>query len=62
MAKRVVTYGAIAVVFVTFLGGWYADAMNTGVREDMKPGCHTDYYFWVIPAGWYCASIKTGPP
>jgi hypothetical protein len=22
--------------------------------EDMKLGCHTDYYLWVIPVGGWC--------
>ena len=54
MAKRVVAYGA-AVVFVALLGGCVADAMITVAPEHMKPGCHTDYYLWVIPVGGYCA-------
>ena len=54
MAKRVVAYGA-AVVFVALLGGCFADAMITVAPEDMKPGCHTDYYLRVFPVGGYCA-------
>jgi hypothetical protein len=32
-------------------GGCVADMMST---EDMKLGCHTDYYLWVIPVGGWC--------
>ena len=54
MAKRVVAYSAV-VVFVALLGGCVADAMITVAPEDMKPGCHKDYYLRVIPVGVYCA-------
>ena len=54
MAKRVVAYSVILVI-VALLGGYVADTMITGAPEDMKPGCHTDYYLRVIPVGGYCA-------
>ncbi|MEJ7842635.1 MAG: hypothetical protein WKF95_12775 [Rubrobacter sp.] len=57
MTKRIVACG-IAVVFIVLVGGGVADAMNSVAAEDMKPGCHTDYYLRVIPVGMYCASIK----
>jgi hypothetical protein len=48
--KRIVAYG-VAVVFLALLVGFYADAMN---YDDLKLGCHTDYYLWVIPVGGAC--------
>ncbi len=59
MTKRLVAYG-VAAVFLALLGGWAADTMITVAPEDMKPGCHTDYYLRVIPVGGYCAD-PAGP-
>jgi hypothetical protein len=54
-AKRVVAYG-VAVVFLALVGGCAADAMIPVAPEDMKRGCHTDYYLRVFPTGqFYCA-------
>ena len=54
MAKRVVAYG-VAVLIVALVGGCVADAMIPVAPEDMKRGCHTDYYLWVVPIDSYCA-------
>ncbi len=61
MGKRLVAYGVV-VVFVALLVGGIADAMNAVVAEDMKPGCHRDYYLWVLPVGMYCADLASPPP
>jgi hypothetical protein len=61
MGKRLVAYGVV-VVFVALLLGGVADAMNSVAAEDMKPGCHTDYYLWVIPVGMYCADLASPLP
>jgi hypothetical protein len=61
MGKRLVAYGVV-VVFVALLLGGVADAMNSVAAEDMKPGCHRDYYLWVIPVGMYCADLASPPP
>jgi hypothetical protein len=58
MGKRLVAYGVVVVFVALLVGGGVADAMNSVAAEDMKPGCHTDYYLRVIPVGMYCASIK----
>ena len=48
----------VVVVFVVLLGGCLADARNTFASEDMKNGCHTDYYLRVVPVGVYCAKSE----
>ena len=52
--KSIVVWGVVAV-FVALLGGCVADAMTPAAPEDMEPGCHADYYLWVVRVGMYCA-------
>jgi hypothetical protein len=52
--SSIVVWGVVAV-FVALLGGYVADAMTPVASEDMKPGCHADYYLWVVPVSAYCA-------
>ena len=53
--KRIVAYG-VAFVFLALVGGCVADSMIPVAPEDMKRGCHMDYYLWVFPTGHsYCA-------
>jgi len=58
MDKRLISVCGVVAVFVVLLGCCVADAMNTLASEDMKPGCHTDYYLRVVPVGVYCAKIE----
>ena len=56
MTRRIVHYAAVAVAVVTLLvGGCLAAAAIPVAAEDMKPGCHRDYYLRVFPVGTYCA-------
>jgi hypothetical protein len=53
--KRIVAYG-VAFVFLALVGGCVADSIIPVAPEDMKRGCHMDYYLWVIPTMHsYCA-------
>ena len=58
MDKRLISACGVVVVFVVLLGSCLADATNTFVSEDMKNGCHTDYYLRVVPVGVYCAKSE----
>ena len=55
MKERLLITCGVVAVFVALLGGCVADALIPVAPEDMKPGCHTDYYLRVIPVGMYCA-------
>jgi hypothetical protein len=55
MTRRIVAYAAAAVAVVALVGGCLADAAIPVAADDMKPGCHWDYYLRVIPVGMYCA-------
>jgi hypothetical protein len=55
MTRRIVAYAAAVTVVALLVGGCLADAAIPVASEDMKPGCHKDYYLWVIPVGAYCA-------
>jgi hypothetical protein len=55
MDKRSIVVWGVVAVFVALLGGYVADAMTSVASEDTKPGCHTDYYLWVVPVSAYCA-------
>ena len=55
MDKSSIVVWGVVTVFVALLGGYVADAMTLVASEDMKPGCHTDYYLWVVPVSAYCA-------
>jgi hypothetical protein len=55
MDKRSIVVWGVVAVFVALLGGYVADAMTPVASEDTKPGCHTDYYLWVVPVSAYCA-------
>jgi hypothetical protein len=55
MDKSSIVVWSVVAVFVALLGGYVADAMTPVAPEDTKPGCHMDYYLWVIPVSGYCA-------
>lgn len=55
MTRRIVAYAAAVAVVALLAGGCLADAAIPVAADDMKPGCHKDYYLRVIPVGTYCA-------